>query len=38
MTREETIKWLESLKLEIGKVEYKSLWHYAEVLKHTREE
>ena len=30
MTREEAIKWLESLKLEIGKSEHRSLWHYAE--------
>ena len=30
MTREETIKWLESLKAEIGKSEHRPLWHYAE--------
>ena len=30
MTREETIKWLKSLKAEIGKSEHRSLWHYAE--------
>lgn len=29
MTREETVKWLKSLKSEIGKSEYRSLWHYA---------
>lgn len=32
MTREETIKWLESLKSEIGKSEHRTLWHYAESL------
>lgn len=32
MTREETIKWLESLKAEIGKSEYRALWHYAEAI------
>ena len=32
MTREETIKWLESLKAEIGKSEHRPLWHYAEAL------
>lgn len=32
MTREENIKWLESLKAEIGKSEHRSLWHYAEAL------
>lgn len=30
MTRDETIKWLESLKAEIGKPEHRTLWHYAE--------
>ena len=30
MTREEVIKWLESLKREIGKAENRTLWHYAE--------
>jgi hypothetical protein len=30
MTREEAIKWLESLKAEIGKSEHRTLWHYAE--------
>lgn len=29
MNREETIKWLESLKAEIGKSEHRTLWHYA---------
>lgn len=29
MTREETIKWLKSLKAEIGKSEHRTLWHYA---------
>lgn len=30
MTREEVVKWLESLKKEIGKAENCTLWHYAE--------
>lgn len=30
MTKEEVIKWLESLKREIGKAENRTLWHYAE--------
>ena len=30
MIREEVIKWLESLKREIGKAENRTLWHYAE--------
>ncbi len=30
MTREEVVKWLESLKREIGKAENRTLWHYAE--------
>lgn len=32
MTKEETIKWLESLKAEIGKSEHRTLWHYAEAI------
>lgn len=32
MTREESIKWLESLKAEIGKAEHRTLWHYAEAI------
>lgn len=32
MTRKETIKWLESLKAEIGKSEHRTLWHYAEAI------
>ena len=32
MTREETIKWLKSLKAEIGKAEHRTLWHYAEAI------
>lgn len=32
MTREETIKWLESLKAEIGKSEHRTLWHYVEAI------
>ena len=32
MTREESIKWLKSLKAEIGKAEHRTLWHYAEAI------
>ena len=32
MTREEIIKWLESLKAEMGKSEHSTLWHYAEAI------
>lgn len=32
MTNDETIKWLESLKAEIGKAEHRTLWHYAEAI------
>ena len=32
MTREEIIKWLKSLKTEIGKSEHRTLWHYAEAI------
>lgn len=32
MNRKETIKWLESLKAEIGKSEHSELWHYAEAI------
>ena len=32
MTREETIKWLDSLKTEISKPEHRTLWHYAEAI------
>ena len=32
MTREECIKWLKSLKTEIGKSEHRTLWHYAEAI------
>lgn len=32
MTNDETIKWLESLKAEIGKSEHRTLWHYAEAI------
>ena len=30
MTKAKIIKWLESLKKEIGKAENRTLWHYAE--------
>ena len=32
MTWEEIVKWLESLKSEIGTSEHSSLWHYAELI------
>lgn len=32
MTRKECIKWLKSLKTEIGKPEHQELWHYAEAI------
>lgn len=32
MTKAEAVKWLESLKQEIGKTENCSLWHYAEAI------
>ena len=32
MNNGETIKWLESLKAEIGKAEHRTLWHYAEAI------
>ena len=32
MTKEELVKWLESLKKEIGKEENSTLWHYAEAI------
>lgn len=32
MSREEIIKWLESLKAEMGKSEHSALWHYAEAI------
>lgn len=32
MTRKEVVKWLESLKAEIGKSEHRTLWHYAEAI------
>ena len=32
MTRKEVVKWLESLKREIGKEENHTLWHYAEAI------
>ena len=37
MTREECIKWLESLKTEIGRPEYRALWHYAKIIDITME-
>ena len=32
MTREETTRWLENLKKDIGKPQHQALWHYAEAL------
>lgn len=32
MRSEELVKWLESLKSEIGRIEYRGLWHYEQVL------
>ena len=32
MTKAESVKWLESLKQEIGKTKNCSLWHYAEAI------
>lgn len=32
MTREETIRWLNSLKKDIGQPQYQALWHYTEVI------
>lgn len=37
MTKEETIKWLESLKSEIGKAEHRSFGKKLEVLRYTKE-
>lgn len=32
MTREETVKWLESLKHDIGGAQYIDLWHYEQAI------
>ena len=32
MTKEETIRWLDSLKKDIGQSQHQELWHYAEAL------
>lgn len=32
MTCEESIKWLESLKKELGQSQYQGLWHYEQAL------
>ena len=32
MTREETVKWLESLKHDIGKAQHSDLWHYEQAI------
>ncbi len=37
MTCKESIKWLESLKKEIGQSQYQGLWHYEQALAETIE-
>ena len=37
MTCEESIKWLESLKKELGQSQYQGLWHYEQALAETIE-
>lgn len=37
MTCEESIKWLESLKKELGQSQYQGLWHYEQALDETIE-
>lgn len=32
MTREQAIKWLSNLKMEIGKTQHQELWHYEQAL------
>lgn len=32
MTREETVKWLESLKHDIGEAQHSDLWHYEQAI------
>lgn len=37
MTCKESIKWLESLKKELGQSQYQGLWHYEQALAETIE-
>lgn len=37
MTCKENIKWLESLKKELGQSQYQGLWHYEQALAETIE-
>lgn len=37
MTCKESIKWLESLKKELGQSQYQGLWHYEQALSETIE-
>ncbi len=37
MTCEESIKWLENLKNELGQSQYQGLWHYEQALAETIE-
>lgn len=37
MTYEESIKWLENLKKELGQSRYQGLWHYEQALAETIE-
>lgn len=32
MTREEAVKWLSNLKMDIGKTQHQELWHYEQAL------
>ena len=37
MTRKEAVNWLINLSADIGKAEYKSLWHYEQALSEIRD-
>ena len=37
MTREDSIKWLESLKKELEQIQYLGLWHYEQAVAETIE-
>ncbi len=37
MTREDSVKWLETLKKAIGQSQYQGLWHYEQALTETIE-
>lgn len=37
MTREDSVKWLETLKKAIGQSQYQGLWHYEQALAETIE-